>query len=655
MNLNQRRILLMSAFLTAWAGIVVCRLFQIQVLKHTEYVSRAAKQQERTLTLNPVRGSILDRAGRVLAESVVAESFYADPQAISDPKAAARALARIPAIGANERELEKRLRGKGEFAWLARQVSPETAQQIKALKLAGIYSLEEHRRSYPKLSLAANVLGYVSLDGEGLAGAEHSLDDYVKGKAGKVTLLRDAKRGMYMVGGKGANAPVDGQHVVLTIDSVIQFLAERALQRAVDQYHATSGSVVVLDARDNSILALASNPTFDPNRFKDFSANAWRNRPVQDLYEPGSTFKIVAASGGLEEGLVTPSQMVDCADGSIEIANVRIREHGGNRYGVIPFEEVLVHSSNVGIIRVGLSLGPRRLFNYVRKFGFGTRTGVELPGEAQGLVRPTERWSMLSNAVISMGQEIGITPLQLADAFSTIANGGVRRPLHIVDRVVDDEGHVVFATPTAAGQRVVSEKTAAVMNEILKAVVARGTGQNAAISEHVVAGKTGTAQKAGRGGYSADKFVASFAGYVPADRPRLVIVAVVDEPRGAQYGGTVAAPIFHEVAEAALRYLRVDPSIPGRELPLPATKLAAFSQNVARAVPAAAKRDAGSRVVPDLRGLDARAAVAAAVRSGFEPVTDGSGVVTEQEPVAGSVGADRKLKLKMRSPWESTR
>ena len=534
MNVSQRRLLMLAALLTTWGLIVVCRLFQVQILKHDEYVSRAAKQQERTLTLAPVRGSIIDREGRVLAESVAAQSFYADPQAIENPRATARALAAFPEIDLSEKELEKKLRGKGEFVWIARQLPMEVAARIKALDLKGVYTLDEHRRFYPKAGLAANVLGYVSLDGEGLAGAEHSLDGWVKGRAGKVTLLRDAKRGMYMVGGEGANAPVDGQHVVLTVDEVIQFLAERALQKAVDRYHAASGSVVVLDARDNSVLALASTPSFDPNRFRDFSANAWRNRPVQDLYEPGSTFKIMTASAGLEEGLVTPSQMIDCNNGGIEIANVRIREHGGMRYGVMPFEEVLVHSSNVGIIRVGLALGAHRFYDWTRRFGFGQRTGIELPGEAQGLLRPVSKWSMLSNATMSMGQEIGVTPLQIAEMTSTIASGGIRRSLHIVEKVIDDEGRTVYVHPQPAAERVLSEKTAAVMNEMLKAVVARGTGQNAALTEHVVAGKTGTAQKAGRGGYAPDKFVASFAGYVPADRPRLVIVAVVDEPHGAQ-------------------------------------------------------------------------------------------------------------------------
>lgn len=640
MPIYQRRLIVLSAFLTVWGIIAVARLFQIQVLRHGHYVDRAARQQERTISLSPTRGSILDREGRILAESIVAQSVYADPQAIGDVKKTAKALAAVKELGLGEKELLRRLGGSGEFAWIARQVSREAAQQIGALKLQGIYLLDEHKRFYPKGPLAAPVLGYVSLDGDGLAGVEHSLDHHVRGKQGKVTLLRDAKRGMYLVGGEGANAPVDGLHVVLTIDEVIQFLSERALQRAIERYRATSGSVVVLEPRSGAVLAMASYPSFDPNRFREAAPSSWRNRTVQDLYEPGSTFKIVTAAAGIEERLVTPSQIIDCNQGSIEIANVRIREHGGNQYGLMTFEDVLAHSSNVGVIRVGLALGKERLYDYVRRFGFGKRTGIELPGEANGILRTPARWSMLSNAIISMGQEVAVTPLQVAQAAATIANGGLKPPVHLVDRVIDARGNVVHRPVRRPAERVVSERTAAVLNEMLKSVVVRGTGQNAALVEHVVAGKTGTAQKAVRGGYSPDKFVASFVGYVPADRPRLVILVTVDEPRGAQYGGTVAAPVFQEIAEASLRYLEVEPSIPGRSLTPRVLPLAT--------IPKENSKVATGSGVPDLRGLDARTAIAVAVRSGFHVTVAGNGVVTAQEPEPGAAAdSTRKVVLKM--------
>jgi cell division protein FtsI (penicillin-binding protein 3) len=622
---SQRRLLQLFAVLAAWAVIVIARLVQIQLVRHGEYVVKAARQQERTLSLQPVRGSIIDRRGRVLAESVAAESIYADPQAIGDRDQTAKALASVAALQMDARELKARLTSGGGFVWIARQLPLEGAAAVKALKLPGVYFLEEHRRSYPRAMLAANVVGYVGLDGEGLGGIEHSFDSQVHGRAGRVTLLRDARRGMYLVGGQGPNRPVDGNDVVLTIDAVVQFIAERALTRATEQYRAASGVAIVMDPRDGRILAMASNPTFDPNQFRDFSPDDRRNRAVQDMYEPGSTFKIVTASAGLEEGVVTPSQILDCGDGFIQIGNTQIHEHGHNRYGLITFEDVMVHSSNVGAIRVGLALGQERFYSYIRRFGFGERTGVTLPGEAQGRVRRTQQWSQLSNASMSIGQEIGATPLQVLSAIATVANGGVRVAPRIVEKVTDSKGTTIYTPPQAAPVRVISERTAAVLNEILKAVVAKGTGAPAALAEHVVAGKTGTAQKAGRGGYT-DKVVASFGGYVPADRPQLAILVVIDEPKGAEYGGTVAAPAFKEIAESTLRYLGVSPSIPARTIDVAAPMLATFSQTPAPT--------AGSEV-PELRGLDARAAVALATRSGFRVRASGSGVVQTQKPLPG--------------------
>lgn len=647
MALSQRRLLQLSAFLAAWALVIVFRLMQVQLVRHDHYVERAQKQQESTLALHPVRGSILDARGRVLAESIAAESIYADPQAITNRPAVAKALARVRGIGLTSREIEAKLRGDGSFAWIARQLPLEVTAEARALHLPGIYFLEAHRRSYPRITLAANVIGYVGLDGDGLGGIEHSFDEHVRGTPGKVTLLRDARRGVYLVGGDGANRPRDGHHVVLTIDSVIQFIAERALHKAITQYRATGGSVLVMDPNDGSILAMASAPTFDPNHFRDFSAVAWRNRNIQDVYEPGSTFKIVTAAAGLEEHLVTPSQIIDCGNGAITIANITINEHDSRRYGLMSFEDVIVNSSNVGTARVGLALGQQRFYEWIRRFGFGERAGLPLPGEESGLLRHTEKWTQVSPASISIGQELAVTPLQMTRAVGAVATGGMLVEPRIVKRVVDDEGNTVYEPPHGTPRRVMSEKTAAVLNEILKNVVSRGTGDRAAIAEHVVAGKTGTAQKAGRGGYSADRYVGSFAGYVPADQPRLVILAVIDEPRGEYYGGIVAAPVFREVAEGTLRYLGVAPSIPSRTIGVEPPLLATFSPPRNPRGPATS--------VPDLRGLDARAAIARAVASGLRVRTIGSGVVTSQDPQpGGALPANRRVTIEMskRAEWE---
>ncbi len=654
MSLSKKRLIFLFAGLTAWGLVVAARLIHVQVMKHDDYVTRAARQQERTLSLTPVRGSVRDTRGRVLAESVTVESIYADPQAVGDWKRTAKMLSTVPGLGVSDADLEKRLRGRGEFAWIKRQVTPEVSAAVRALRLPGIYALEEHRRSYPKGSLAANVLGYVGIDGEGLAGVEYSFDSFVKGRPGKVTLLRDARRGMYLVGGEGTNAAVDGKHVVLTIDEVIQFVAERTLKETVDRYRAVGGSVIVMDPQDGAILAMASYPTFDPNRFREFGPNAWRNRPVQDLYEPGSTLKIVTAAAGLEEEIVTPSQILDCGPGFIEIANIRIREHDNHQYGLISFEDVMAKSSNVGTIRVGLGLGQERLYRYLRDFGFGEQTGLALPGEGSGLLRKTARWSKLSTAVISIGQEIAVTPLQLVRAAAIIANGGRTVEPRIVERVVDNEGNTIYKPERKAPRPVVSEKTAAILNELLKTVVTRGTGKEAALAQYAVAGKTGTAQKAVRGGYHPSHTVASFVGYVPADRPRLAILVVIDEPRGGGYGGTVAAPAFREIAEQSLRYLRVEPSLPERQIVLPHVKLAAFSQTVSEGKAVERKSNSKTAMVPDLRGLDARSAVAEATAAGYLVKTFGSGRVIFQTPAAGaSSNAEGKIDLLM-SPVEGS-
>ena len=635
MTLSSRRLLQLFALLAAWTIIVIARLVQVQIVRHDEYTNRAQRQQERTLELSPVRGAILDARGRVLAESIAAESIYADPQAISNRKVVAAKLA--PLLRMPARDIEARLHSDAGFVWIARQVPLEVTAQVRKLGIAGIDFIEEHRRAYPRGSLAANVIGYVGVDGEGLAGVEHSFDSQVRGKAGRVTVLRDARRGMYIVGGEGLNRPVDGNHVVLTIDAVIQYIAERALNKAVDKFHAAGGSAIVMDARDGAILAMASVPTFDPNHFRDFPPASWRNRNVQEIYEPGSTFKIITASAGIEERVVTPSQILDCGNGAIQIADVEIHEHGGTKYGLMTFEDVMVHSSNVGTIRVALALGEKRLYEYVRRFGFGERTNVQLPGEAPGLLRRLSRWSDVSEASIAIGQEIGVTPVQLVRAIGVVANGGVRVEPRVVDRVVDDAGATIFKPERPVPQRVVSERTAAVLNEILKSVVYRGTGERAALPEHVVAGKTGTAQKAVRGGYAPDKFVASFGGYVPADRPRLVILVVVDEPKGEQFGGVIAAPAFREIAEGTLHYLRVPPSVPQRSIGLEPLALAAFSQQPNPVLRAA---------VPDLKGLDARAAVARATAAGLLVEAVGSGVVTTQNPGAGeALPASRRVSI----------
>ncbi|MBW3564086.1 MAG: penicillin-binding protein 2 [Acidobacteria bacterium] len=562
MSLQRKRMIVLFALLTVWAGGVVARLAWIQLARHDHYVAKAARQHERTIQLTPLRGSIYDARSRLLAESAAAPSIYVDPQAIRNVDLDAAALSRIGGIGLSEEALRDRLSGSNEFAWVARQVDTGTWDQVRALSIPGVHSVEEHRRVYPNRSLLANVLGIVGVDGGGLGGLEHSLDRFVRGESGVMTVIRDARRGMYLLDADTKGA-VDGYDLRLTVDEVIQHFTESALEQGVRSSGAKAGVAIVMEPHSGAILAMASEPSFDPNDYGRYPQSSWRNRAVQDIYEPGSTFKIVTAAAAVEEGVVTPSQLVDCGEGRIDVAGVTIRDHGGHQYGIISFEDVLVKSSNVGTIQVAMALGPRRLHDYARAFGFGEQTGLELPGEAAGILRPVDRWSGVSTASIAIGQEIAATPLQMLIGTCVIANGGLRVVPRIVDRVSDENGQTVYEPEPIEPVRVISERTAALMNEMLKAVVDRGTGAKASLSNHKVAGKTGTAQKAVGGRYSDTLSVASFTGYVPADRPRIAIVVLLDEPQSSQYGGEVAGPVFRAIAEQTLRYLEVDSAQPG--------------------------------------------------------------------------------------------
>lgn len=563
MTRSKNRLILVGALFFVWASVVLWRLVDVQILDHEEYEARAVRQHESSVELSPLRGSIYDARGRLLAGSAAAPSIYVDPQKIEDPSVLAARLARVPGIGLTEQQLHSRLDRGGEFAWVARQVAGETWDAVEQLELAGVGAIREYRRSYPNGRLGSNVLGLVGIDGDGLGGLEHSLDQFVRGESAVRTLLRDARRDLYLLD-TDSTGPIHGYDLILTIDEVVQYLTEEALLRAVSESEALSGTAIVMRPADGGILAMASYPTFDPNSYADYPASNWKNRAVQDVYEPGSTFKMVVAAAGIEEGIVTPSQPIDCGEGFIEVAGTVIREHGGKRYGVISFEEVIANSSNVGTIMVGQALGAEALDRYTRAFGYGAKTGLELPGEARGILRELDQWSGLSTASISIGQELAATPLQVALMTATIANGGVRPVPRIVDRVVTRDGRTVYQPPTVEGRRVVSARTAALTNEMLKSVVAKGTGSRAAVEGYAVAGKTGTAQKSDHNGYSDTKTIASFAGYLPADRPELVIVVMLDEPRSSQYGGEVAAPAFAEIASGAMKYLRVGHETPNR-------------------------------------------------------------------------------------------
>jgi cell division protein FtsI (penicillin-binding protein 3) len=636
-RLVRLRLMLVALSVCLWAVVVIVRLVQLQVVGRESFERQAARQSERTINLDPRRGPILDRNGHSLAVSVDAESMYAVPQEIHDPEATAAALARTLGLDPPaRRELSALLQRNRAFVWVRRKVDPRVTREVRDQQLEGIGFLTETRRYYPKRELAAQVLGYVGLDNTGMSGIEYAFEDLIRGRAAKVSVRIDARRRPMETTEKPST---DGHTVVLTIDEAIQYAAEKEIERAVAETGSVSGVAVVMDPRTGEVLAMAGRPTFNPNRFNAYPSARWRNRAVADAYEPGSVFKVFTAAAALQEKVVDPDETVDCGDGSIEIAGMRVNDHAV--FHQLTFRDVLAHSSDIGMIRVAQRLGRENFNRHIRDFGFGAPTGVELPGESAGLLRPPNRWSALSLASLSFGQEVGVTALQLTAAMAAVANGGYLMKPVILKQIEDASGHVVKAVRPVAVRRVVEPDTVDVLTDLLKGVVKRGTGTRAAVTGYTVAGKTGTAQKIdATGHYNMVDHVASFLGFVPAARPALVILVSLDMPKGEHNeGGDVAAPVFARIAEQALAHLGVPPEDPDRAL-----RMVAYRPE-ASAVPAAyrpgppAPPPAGPAEparMPDLHGLSAREAATLAARQGLIVELKGTGRVVAQTPAPGT-------------------
>ena len=649
-GISPKRLAVFGIVLGFWGLTVGFRLAQVQIVRGSAYRSRARQQQERTVRLSPRRGSIFDRANRELAVSVEAFSAFAVPDKITNPSGEARELSAI--LGVPAREILPRLTAEKAFSWVARKIDDSAAEKLRQRRLPGIDLLPEARRYYPNESLAANVLGYVGLDGEGLGGVEFEYDGSIRGREGEMRVSRDARQEGYALTPIPGREGRQGSAIVLTLDRDLQFVAEQELARAIAETGARDGSVVAMDPRTGDVLAMASFPTFDPNRYSQFSSADWRNLPISNSYEPGSVFKVVTGSAMIESGIAAPEDPVDCGQGTIQVGNFVIHDAEHERYGIIPFSQVIAKSSNVGMVRLGLRLGPQRLYSAVRAFGIGESTGIDLPGENAGILRQVSQWSLLSNASISYGQEVSVTPVQLGVAMSVIANGGYRVRPRIRARTIDPDGRESAAAPVPP-RRVLSPATVSSMNEILRSVVVEGTGKRAAAEGYLVAGKTGTAQKAIGHGYSRDKFVATFAGFAPADDPRVVLVVTIDEPRGQYFASEVAAPVFGRILSRMLPMLGVPPT--GSVVPAPAAPPMQIAQArpvfASGVVPAALSRssaaEAGDRM-PDLIGLSARVAIAELSRRGVEAKLRGSGFVVSQSPESGSpIGPGESCRLQL--------
>jgi cell division protein FtsI/penicillin-binding protein 2 len=547
----QGRLALLRAAVVFAVLCVEGRLAYLQVLKHAEFHQLAFHQQYVPRETQASRGVIEDRSGALLAMNIGLYDVYAHPDQIKDKAKTAAALSQ--ALGLPYGDMLSKVSGDKPFAWVARQVPYERSQAVEGLRLEGVESFQEECRFYPDHDMAAHVLGFTGIDDQGLDGLERYYDGSLRGHKGLVMTERDARGRVVLSGNKPVRANLDGLNVVTTLDKTLQHIAQVELEKAYVKFRCKAASIAVMDPKTGQILALADCPNFDPNHYGDFDKDCWRDRMVNNEFEPGSTFKLVAAVGALDEGAVNEDDKFFCENGAYKTQYGRVvRDH--EKFGWLTFREIFGYSSNIGMVKVSAKLGEKNLYRYCRRFGFGEKTGIDLPGEAEGKLRPLKDWSGLSMTTIPYGYEVSTTPIQMLAAYGAIANGGVLMRPYVVQKLVDDDGRVVRQFHPKKVRRVCSTETADRITKMLEWVVEKGTGTAVALPDFDIAGKTGTAYKFMDGHYSKYEYVSSFIGFVPAEKPKFVIYVSLDDPRGIYWGGYTAGPVFKEVAKRALVY-----------------------------------------------------------------------------------------------------
>jgi cell division protein FtsI (penicillin-binding protein 3) len=660
------RLLILAGVALFWMLAVSGRLAYLQLFRHSEYMMRASRQQRRTLDITPKRGAIYDRNMRPLAMSVPVQSAFAIPSEVKDVPMAARLLSGVLAVP--QEYVREKLESGSTFVWIQRKLPPEKVQAIKGLNLTGIYFQEENQRYYPKRDMAAHVLGFVDVDEKGLGGIEHEYDGLIRSKGEKIVVMADARQRWF----DGGEAQRDqGVNVNLTIDEKIQYIAERELAAVIERTHAPAGTVIVQDPNSGAILALANWPKFNPNAAVDVPAEARMDRAVSAIYEPGSTFKLVTLAAAMDQNLIRSEDVFDCGNGAVVVAGHTIHDH--KKYGMLTVSEILAKSSDVGAIKIALRLGSPKFYEYIKGFGFGSFTGIDLPGESRGKLRRYEHWGSYSIGSISMGQEVGVTPLQMISAVSVIANGGLLYKPHVVQEMRRGDEILVLDGPSASAdpRRVIRPETAAAMRRMMEGVILQGTGKKARLDGWTAAGKTGTAQKIdpATGRYSRSNVIASFTGFAPINNPAVTILVSIDSPAGYPHdGATVSAPVFKSIAEQVLPYLDVPRDVPlsprllqaayktGRETDdtslddlTPVDFSAQPEATEESAKPAEHKvieqkplevtlavDEGGDIAVPDFAGKTMREITEACLRLGLDPVLVGSGVASQQTPEAGA-------------------
>ncbi len=654
------RLLIVAALATLWMTAVLGRLAYVQLFCYSEYLSRAQRQQQRVVEVTPRRGAIYDRNLHALAMSIEVDSAFAVPAEIADQPLAAKLLSSV--LGIPREVLETKLASSRSFVWIVRKLPPAKVRAITALNLKGIYFQKENQRFYPKRDLAAHVLGYVDIDEKGLGGIEYGLDSQIRSKPGRMLVLADARRRWF----DGTDKTEDtSTNVILTLDEKIQYIAEKELAAAIAKTHAMAGSVIVQNPTNGELLAVANWPRFNPNAAAGSSPDARMNRAIAALYEPGSTFKLITLAAAFEERITRPQEVFDCQNGAVYIAGHRIRDH--KPFGLLSVAEILSQSSDVGAIKIALRLGAPKLHEHIRAFGFGAPTGVDLPGESKGLVRRLENWTPISIGSISMGQEIGVTPIQLVTAVSAIANGGLLMRPRVVKELRRGENTLAKEDQQAPAEtkRVLSPQTAATLRRLMEGVILDGTGKLARLDGWTAAGKTGSAQKIdpATGRYSRTQLIASFTGFAPLNSPAVTILISLDSPVGLHEGGQVAAPVFKRIAEQVLAYLDVPRDVPirprlmqaslgkGSEAGLaelsdftpadletgtaPAEEQIPGANANSAAAPTVAVVEGGDIPMPNFSEKTMRDVTEECLRLGLNPVLVGTGLALEQAPSSG--------------------
>lgn len=651
------RLVVFASVVVVWMVAVVFRLYYLQVERHDHYREKAEEQQQKVVMLDAPRGTIFDAHGRQLAVSVETVSIGVFPKRVEDPVHLANVLSNL--LRLPQRDLLAKFSNKKKgFTWVARKIDRARAEKVRELDLEGVELLPESKRFYPMGSLAAQVLGYVGTDNKGLAGLEFLYEREVASERGQRTVVRDGLHGTMLDPELEQDAAKPGKDLHLTIDAALQQIVERELQAGIVRTNAKRGMAVMMDPENGAILAMASAPTFDPNNFGSFTQSTWRNQPVMDAYEPGSTFKMVTLAAALEAHKVDLLQTFFCGNGSIVLFGTKINDH--KSFGNLTVREIIAKSSNIGAIHLGRAAGTERLYGTIEAFGFGRNTGIDLPSENPGLLRPLEKWSPITPAYVSFGQGISITALQLTNAFAAIANGGRLLRPYVVSAVGNRPADRALRTQVL--KLPISPASVRLVRSSLESVVLEGTAKQAGIPGYRAAGKTGTAQKAGKGGYLANRYVSSFVGFAPVENASFVLAVVLDEPWPAYHGGDAAAPIFGKIASQALLYLGVRPERDPQELwpgqndePLVEGQIAAIEPE-GEPLPDVVEPPPGT--LPAFVGLTARQALTRAGELGLKPTLIGHGVVAEQNPPAGTpleaAGGELELHLDM-APHETAK